>query len=240
LVISMALSTGCGKSDEGKKKQSDPTLEEEVREAVHDVRDRARARAEEARARAREGAEEVRDQAREHAREIRERAGSLRDRAAALEDRAKSLTGEAAALRDRAKDLGRDAIDTIRPYAKTGAGGIENLIVAGKTNAVEAAKLAASVAPAIADGVGFLPIYIDLGGENEQQAMDRAIGNMPRVEVIDGLTVGFRAFTKRQFLVVWRQGARLIGFVYTSLLDVAIGHVVEQAPRLISLAGKVL
>ncbi len=229
MVISMALSTGCGKSDEAEKKQPEPTLEEQVREAAHDVRDRAR-----------DGAEEVRDQAREHARDIRDRVGSLRDRAAALEDRAKSLTGEAAALQDRAKDLGRDAIDTIRPYAKTGAGGIENLIVAGKTNAVAAAKLAASVAPAIADGVGFHPIYIDLGGEDEQKALDRAIGNMPRVEVIDGLTVGFRAFTKRQFLVVWRREARLIGFVYTSLLDVAIGHVVEQAPRLISLAGKVL
>ena len=95
-------------------------------------------------------------------------------------------------------------------------------------------------APIIADGVGFRPIYIELDGQNDREAIDRAIGNMPRVEVIDGLTVGFRAFTKRQFLVVWRRDDRLVGFVYTSLIDVAIEHVVEQAPRIIGLVGKVM
>ena len=234
-MASALLATGCGKSDEDESGR----LEKKAREDAEAAR--ARAEAEEA-ARARAGelrarGEDLKDRA---SSSVEDTLSGIEDRLSAIEDRASALRDQAAALSDRGEELGRSALELIRPYATGGMDHIENLIVDGKTNAVQAAKLAAVVAPAIADGVGFRPIYIDLTGEDAKESLDRAIGKMPRVEVVDGLTVGFRPFTKRQFLVAWRQGDRLVGFVYTSLVDVAIGHVVEQAPRLISLASAIL
>jgi len=229
LAVVVALCVGCGRSDNrADKKKPEPTLEEEAREAARDVRNRAEG-----------GLDVVRSEARDKMHAAREQVGRLGDRASALKDRAAAVHERASALEQKLENTGLDAIEFLRPYAEKGKGGIEELIVQGKVNAVAAARVVAATAPAIAEGVGFRPIYIELGGKDDQEAIDRAIGNMPRVEVIDGLTVGFRAFTKRQFLVVWRRDDRLIGFVYTSLIDVLIGHVVEQAPRLIALAEKV-
>lgn len=229
LAIALALWFGCGKAEKNDDKKAEPTLEDRAEEVAGDVRDRTR-----------DGLDRLRTHARDKARAARDQAGQFREGAERVRNRARALEHHALALKDQAATAGEDAVEIIRPYVQKGKGQVEELIVAGKANAVQAARLAAAAAPALADGVGFRPIYIELGDQNEQKAIDGAIGNMPRVEVIDGLTVGFRAFTKRQLLVVWRQDDRMVGFVYTSLLDVAIEHVVEQAPRLIGLVGKAL
>jgi len=212
-AVVLAGTINCSCSDDSKKESKEESLREKARGAADEVGDRA---------------SKLAESASERAEQVRARDLALRDKAAALEDKA-------GALKDRVTSASKDAVDIVRPYAAKTKDRVENLIADGKQQAKKAGKMVVAVAPAVADGIGFRPIYIEVDQEHEKSAIDKAIGKMPKVEVIDGLTVGFRGLTKRQFLVLWRQGAHLVGFVYPSLTDILIEHVVEQAPRLIRL-----
>ena len=89
------------------------------------------------------------------------------------------------------------------------------------------------------------PIYekTDAAG---QAAADKAIGGMPRVEVIDGVKIGFRQLDKsdaassvseRGFLVLWRRDDRLIGFVYRTRRAIDIERLVAEVPKLIAVVN---
>lgn len=72
--------------------------------------------------------------------------------------------------------------------------------------------------------------------------VDAAIGDMPRTEVIDGVTVGFKQLasldtdkqlTEKAYLVLWRKDDHLVGFVYRSRKEIVLGAVVREAPALV-------
>ena len=83
----------------------------------------------------------------------------------------------------------------------------------------------------------------------ERQRRLADLDGMPRVELIDGLSVGFkqlssvdlgRTSSESAYLVMWRQHDRLIGFVFRSRRDVALADLVREAPRLVALVRSVL
>ncbi len=68
---------------------------------------------------------------------------------------------------------------------------------------------------------------------------------MPRTEVVDGLKIGFKQMDEttnthqikeRGYLVTWRDGDRLYGFVYRSKRSIDIDKLVADTPRLLRLA----
>ena len=98
------------------------------------------------------------------------------------------------------------------------------------------------------------PIYQEVGGGSPELAVrrteaDAAIKAMTRVEVIDGLQVGFKELSsldlghrvsEQAYLVVWRQDEHLVGFVFRSRRDIKIAEVVALAPKLVALVRGVL
>lgn len=90
------------------------------------------------------------------------------------------------------------------------------------------------------------PIVQDVP-EGEAPKVDAAIAEMPRVEVIGGVQVGFRQAdelsteaktSERAYLVMWRREGRLYGFFYRSKQTVHLDKVVEHAPKLMTAIEK--
>lgn len=171
-------------------------------------------------------------------------ARSLKDRAADLGDRAKDLGGRAVDevkdLGSRAKDEAGGAMVAIEPYVDQGKAGVEAAIVKGKQIGDKVEAMSERVGPTLDSGVIFRPIYQRLDDAEANAELDALIKGMPRTEVIDGVTIGFRAHSKRQYLVTWRKGDHLVGFVYTSLTDIAIEAVIKKTPELIGLINRVI
>ena len=138
-------------------------------------------------------------------------------------------------------ELSDDAESWIKAKAAEASDSIEDVIVEHEQMAPEAAVIGASLASAVDKDTGFEPIYTKVDDTAE---VDERIGNMPRVEVIDGLTVGIKRVdtwegltTKKErgYLIVWRDGEHLKGFVYRSRSEIDLGKVAEAAPKLIAL-----
>lgn len=94
----------------------------------------------------------------------------------------------------------------------------------------------------------YRPIVSD-DGEMDLAALDASIAAMPRVEVIDGITVGFRRLMaddtqgrekEAAFLVLWRAERHLVGFVFRSRRKIRIDKLVTEAPRLVKLVNGVV
>jgi len=86
-------------------------------------------------------------------------------------------------------------------------------------------------------------------GDVDLTAIDASIAAMPRVEVIDGLTVGFRRLAaddtegrekQSAYLVLWRAEHHLVGFVFRSRRKIRLDKLVAEAPRLIALVRAAL
>lgn len=110
--------------------------------------------------------------------------------------------------------------------------------------AIEAAKV---LADAVDSDTAIEPIFQAVAGDTREA--DAAIGGMPRVEVIDGLTVGFKQMDRldsghhvkqRGYLVMWRRGDHLVGFVYRSTRTIDLAKLVAQTPRLVALTQSAL
>ena len=93
--------------------------------------------------------------------------------------------------------------------------------------------------------VDFDPIWRKVDTPEARIALDATIGEMPRVEMIDGLKVGFKDLSSRDtsksvsesaYLVLWRQADHVMGFVYRSRTTVDIEVLIREAPRLVALA----
>lgn len=108
--------------------------------------------------------------------------------------------------------------------------------------AVEIAKVANQ---AVDEDTAIEPVYqkIEPGGEAK---LDDSIKAMPRVEVFNGTTVGFKkldsienAKIKREqaVLVLWRRGDYLVGFLYRSKKTIDLEVVIKETPRLYALTN---
>ena len=121
---------------------------------------------------------------------------------------------------------------------------IEVVVREGKQVAPVAMEIGQSLSDAIDSDTAIEPIFQSVE-EGDTEKVDAAIADMPRTEVIDGLTLGFKRMNEtsnsksvkeRGYLVTWRDGDHLYGFVYRSKRTIDIDKLVSDAPRLLKLA----
>ena len=124
--------------------------------------------------------------------------------------------------------------------------GISAIIVKGHQVANVASEISDTVKSAIDSDTQIEPIYQPL---DDAAAADKAIGDMPRVEVIDGLQIGFEDMggvhgttheNQSGYLILWRRETHLVGFIYRSQRKIDIKRLVQEAPRLIALINTTL
>ncbi|MCY1055097.1 hypothetical protein [Nannocystis sp. SCPEA4] len=184
-----------------------------------------------------------------------------RTRAAAeMAEMAGSRTAEAArAARAWAENLNLGELSEaargwLRKGAEASSSGIEAVLQKGEQVVPVAVEIGRALGGAVDTSTQFEPIYQEVPGGSSELAerraeADAAIQGMPRVEVIDGLSVGFKQLSsfdvghhasESAYLVMWRQHDRLIGFVLRSRRDVALAELVREAPRLVALVRSVL
>lgn len=184
-------------------------------------------------------ADQAVDKAKDKAREVGEQAA----------DKGKELAGELgdkakAKAKDKAGELSDGAKDIFRKGASEGS--VEAMLAKGQQLAPVAVDIAKTLHGAIDGGVKIEPIVQDLDDENAQAELDTRIKDMPRVETIDGVDVGFKDVTQwdtggreteSAYLILWRRENRLLGLVYRSHKRIHIDKLVAEAPRLIGLVS---
>lgn len=157
-------------------------------------------------------------------------------------------------LPGRLGELSEAARGWLRSGAEASSSGIEAVLQKGEQVVPVAVEIGRVLAGAVDTTTQFEPIYQDVpGGSSElterRAEADAAIQDMPHVEVIDGLSVGFKQLSRfdlerhaseSAYLVMWRQHDRLVGFVVRARRDVALAELVREAPRLVALVRSVL
>ena len=129
--------------------------------------------------------------------------------------------------------------------ALKGAGeGVSKAFESSTEMAPAAIEIGSALYGAYDKDIDFDPIWTKVDTPEGQAELDASIGDMPRVETIDGLKVGFKDLSEKStaesvsessYLVLWRQGDRVMGFVYRSKSRIDIEALIDQAPRLIAL-----
>ena len=204
--------------------------------------------------RAREVGAEVQREAGVLAAKTRDGAGELVVAAGERTAEAAEAAGAWAGELVRSGQLSEAARGWLQRGAQASRGGIEALLQRGEQALPVALEIAQALRSAIDSDTRIEPIYQEVGGASPELAARRAeadslIDTMPRVEVIDGLQVGFkdlsslatdRQISEQAYLVVWRQDDRLIGFIYRSRRSVDLVQLVGLAPRLIGLVRSAL
>jgi hypothetical protein len=166
------------------------------------------------------------------------------DEAGKAMDQARARTEEATdELVEQVKDPANLAALAKASLAAVAAeGSVEAMVAAGTQLAPAVASMGGALDGVVGRDVHIEPIYQEIDDEVATQKVDEAIGDMPRVEVISGLTVGFRDLSSMDtsrhvsdsgYLVLWRQGDHLVGFVYRSRREISLDKLVELAPRMI-------
>lgn len=131
--------------------------------------------------------------------------------------------------------------------ARATDGSIESVLVKG----VQLTPVALEATKVLADATDretvVEPIFQKV--DEDPATLDAAIGDMPRVEVVDDVTVGFEQIDgldaskhveQRGYLVMWRHEDHLVGFVYRSTRTIDLDTLVKETPRLIRLTQKAL
>ena len=199
------------------------------------------------------------DAAKDKAKAVGEQlADGAKDKAGELADGAKDKAGE---LADGAVDRGRQLWDGRKGELSDGAkgllakgaeveqGGVAALITKGQQIAPVAFDVAKTVNDSLEGDVDIEPIIQDLDDADAQAQLDQRISDMPRVETINGVQVGFKDVSQwdsggreseSAYLILWRADERLIGLVYRSRSRVHIDKLVAEAPRLIAAVQGVL
>jgi|GEM_PF-1375404 len=122
---------------------------------------------------------------------------------------------------------------------------IEKALADGEQYAPTALEMAKGLSSAVDSETGFEPIYIKV---EDKASADEKIGDMPKVQVIDDLTIGLKrvdaweGLTKnkeRGYLVLWREDDHLVGFVYRSRSEIDLEKVAAEAPKLVKLVRSV-
>jgi hypothetical protein len=210
-------------------------------------------RAKEASAQAKEAAKDVGKEAGEAAREAGERAKEAGARAKEAGVRAvgvgEQLAGDAV---DKSQELwaeGRgelseDAKGIFAKGAASSSEGVEAMLQKGKQVAPVALDVAKTLHSAVDGEVDIEPIVQNLDDAKAQAELDLRIADMPRVETIEGVDVGFKEVTQwdaggrgteSAYLILWRRDARLYGLVYRSNKRINIEKLIAEAPRLVNL-----
>ncbi len=172
------------------------------------------------------------------------------DTADKAKDKGKELAGD---LGDKAKDKAGELSDAAKGIFAKGAeasdSGVEALLAKGEQLAPVAFDVAKTLHGFVDGDIDIEPIVQDLDDEGAQAELDARIKDMPRVETIDGVDVGFKDVTQwdsdgRQtesaYLVLWRRDNRLLGLVYRSNKRIHIDKVVAETPRLLGLVSGAL
>lgn len=143
------------------------------------------------------------------------------------------------------KHASGELTDSALSALKSVGDGVSEVVSRGKQLAPVAVEIGKVLYAAVDKDVDIEPIYQAIDDEAAMRELDESIHDMPRVETIDGVEVGFKdvsstdAGTKSSesaYLVVWRQGENLVGFVYRSKTDVNLEQLIAEAPRLVALA----
>lgn len=188
-----------------------------------------------------QAAGDLADQASAKGKELADKAVDGSKKAAG--DLADKATGSAKGWWDDLPDSG-ELSDKARAWidAQAEDGGIEKYIAAGKQIAPAAIEAGSKLASAVDSDTIIEPIFRPID-EEDTDKVDAAIEDMPRTEVIDGLTLGFKSIDElsekasvkeRGYLVTWRQGTHLVGFVYRSRRQIDLKKVVAEAPKLVA------
>ncbi len=102
-------------------------------------------------------------------------------------------------------------------------------------------RIAKALAGAVETDTTVLPIYRPV---SDAEKVDDEIANMPRTEVIDGVTVGFKRVRELDvsnkvdedaYLVLWRRDDKIVGFVYQKKRRIDIDVLVRETPKLMTL-----
>lgn len=124
-----------------------------------------------------------------------------------------------------------------------GATGVEGVVAKGIQIAPVVIEAHRVMNEAVDEDTAIEPIYqkIEAGKEPE---LDASIKAMPRMDVIDGVTVGFKKLDaienaklkkEQAVLVMWRRDDHLVGFLYRSQRTIDLEVVVKETPRLYKL-----
>lgn len=181
-----------------------------------------------------------------------------KDKAKEVGDQAKQAAGE---LADDAVDKGKSlweqhrgelssrAKDMLAKGATASSDGVEALLSRGQQLAPVALDIGKTLHGAIDSDVEIEPIVQKLDDPAAQAELDARIADMPRVETIDGVSVGFKDVTQwdsggreseSAYLILWRADSHLLGLVYRSHKRVNIDKLVAEAPRLVRLVQGVV
>jgi hypothetical protein len=126
---------------------------------------------------------------------------------------------------------------------------VEKVIDKGVQVAPVALEIALVLNAAVDDDTAIEPIYQKIEGEQSEAEVDAAIAAMPRVEVIDGVKVGYsqlstldtsKKIDEQAYLLTWRRDDRLIGLVYRTKRTIDLEMLVKETPRLMEMTKKAL
>ena len=140
--------------------------------------------------------------------------------------------------------LGSDTLQGLKHHAQAASDHVAHWVTRGKQITHATVEVGKVLVRAVDLDVDIEPIYQDAGDDKAQTELDNAIKSMLKLEVIDGLTVGFERIktlekmkykTGSGYLVLWRRGDKLIGFVWRSKRDVDLTILLGEAPRLMGL-----
>jgi hypothetical protein len=183
----------------------------------------------------------TKDEVEDKAREIGDKAKHAgEDLAEQAGDKAKSWWA------DEVPDTG-ELSDKAAELLRSGAaesGSAENMLARGVQLAPVAVEIAKTLRSTVDGDTVIEPIVQSVDDEAAQAQLDEKIKDMPRVETIDGVSVGFKDMkqydtggrtTESAYLVLWRRDDRLLGFMYRSRHRVDIETLIRQTPRIIGL-----
>jgi hypothetical protein len=185
----------------------------------------------------------AKDKARDKAKEIGEQAADKgKSIAHDLGDAAKDKAG--AMWESGSGELSDAAHGIFAKGAEASEGGVEALLAKGEQLAPVAFDIGKTLHGFVDSDTRIEPIVQDLDDPDAQAELDARIQDMPRVETIDGVDVGFKDVSQwdaggraseSAYLVLWRRDNRLIGFVYRSNKRLHMDKVVAETPRLLAL-----
>jgi hypothetical protein len=159
-------------------------------------------------------------------------------------DQAKDKAGELWAERPATGELSEAAKGIFNKGAEASDGSVEALLAKGVQLAPVAVDIAKTLHSAIDSEIDVEPIVQKLDDYTSQADLDARIADLPRVEAINGLDVGFKDVsqwdtrgreTQSAYLVLWRRDDQLLGLVYRSKKRINVDQLIAEAPRLIGL-----
>lgn len=241
LAAALALTTACDSTDDAVK-----SAEDAARKASKDAVDASKKHVDNAKAEATRLGDEAVDASKQAAADLTDEAVDASKKAAGeLVDATKTTT------RKWVEDFRNDG--ELSTTAKAWIGkqasetSIEGIVVKGTQLAPVAMEASKVLLDAVDSETLIEPIFQKI--DEDPKVVDKAIGDMPRVEVVDGVTVGFRQMDQvdtstrvkeRGYLVMWRHENHLVGFVYRSTRTINVDQLVAETPRLIELTQRTL